>query len=107
MTLKSNPSFRAGGPPAGDPAAHADRAGAYARNLSLLTLEPTLVYAQEVPGMEIPLHTLIELVPTPDGRMAEERIPFAVRRSMEFPPRTAMEKQFSEMITLSVNREGA
>ena len=39
--------------------------------------------------------------------MAEERIPFAVRRSMEFPARATMEKQFSEMITLSVGREGA
>ena len=60
-----------------------------------------------MPRLEIPLHTLIELVPTPDGRMAEERIPFAVRRSMEFPARATMEKQFSEMITLSVGREGA
>ncbi len=60
---------------------------------------------QDVPRLEIPLHTLIELVPTPDGRMAEERIPFNVRKSMEMPARTPMEKQFSEMITLSVNRE--
>jgi hypothetical protein len=31
---------------------------------------------QDIPRLEIPLHTLIELVPKPDGRMAEERIPF-------------------------------
>ena len=31
---------------------------------------------QEVPRIEIPLHTLIELVPKPDGKMAEERIKF-------------------------------
>ena len=31
---------------------------------------------QEVPRLEIPLHTLIELVPKPDGKMAEERIKF-------------------------------
>ena len=63
--------------------------------------------AQDVPRLEIPLHTLIELVPTPDGRMAEERIPFNIRRSMDMPPRTQMEKQFSEMITLSINRDAA
>ncbi|KAK9918087.1 hypothetical protein WJX75_001099 [Coccomyxa subellipsoidea] len=61
----------------------------------------------DVPRLEIPLHTLIELVPTPDGRMAEERIPFNIRKSMDMPARTTMEKQFSEMITLSVNREQA
>lgn len=63
--------------------------------------------AQDVPRLEIPLHTLIELVPTPDGRMAEERIPFNIRKSMDMPPRTQMEKQFSEMITLSINRDAA
>lgn len=31
---------------------------------------------QEVPRLEIPLHTLIELVPKPDGKMAEERVHF-------------------------------
>ena len=62
---------------------------------------------QDVPRLEIPLHTLIELVPTPDGRMAEERIPFNIRKSMDMPPRTQMEKQFSEMITLSINRDAA
>ncbi|KAK9833381.1 hypothetical protein WJX81_000334 [Elliptochloris bilobata] len=31
---------------------------------------------KDIPRLEIPLHTLIELVPKPDGRMAEERIPF-------------------------------
>ncbi|BDA46799.1 6-phosphofructo-2-kinase/fructose-2,6-bisphosphatase 4 [Coccomyxa sp. Obi] len=61
----------------------------------------------DVPRLEIPLHTLIELVPTPDGRMAEERIPFNIRKSMDVPTRLHMEKQFSEMITLSVNREQA
>lgn len=60
-----------------------------------------------MPRLEIPLHTLIELVPTPDGRMAEERIPFNIRKSMDVPLRLHMEKQFSEMITLSVNREQA
>lgn len=63
--------------------------------------------AQDVPRLEIPLHTLIELVPTPDGRMAEERVPFNIRKSMDMPPRTQMEKQFSEMITLSINRDAA
>ena len=29
---------------------------------------------QDIPRLEFPLHTLIELVPKPDGRMAEERI---------------------------------
>ena len=29
---------------------------------------------QDIPRLEIPLHTLIELVPKPDGKMAEERI---------------------------------
>ena len=62
---------------------------------------------QDVPRLEIPLHTLIELVPTPDGRMAEERVPFNIRKSMDLPPRTQMEKQFSEMITLSINRDAA
>ena len=64
---------------------------------------------QDIPRLEIPLHTLIELVPTPDGRMAEERIPFAIRRSMDVPApnQLAMDRQFSEMITLSVNRDGA
>jgi 6-phosphofructo-2-kinase/fructose-2,6-biphosphatase len=61
--------------------------------------------SQDVPRLEIPLHTLIELVPTPDGRMVEERIPFNIRKSMDLPPRTQMEKQFSEMITLSINRD--
>ncbi len=60
-----------------------------------------------MPRLEIPLHTLIELVPTPDGRMAEERVPFNIRKSMDVPSRMTMEKQFSEMITLSVNREQA
>ena len=31
---------------------------------------------QDIPRLEVPLHTLIELVPKPDGRMAEERIHF-------------------------------
>ena len=71
---------------------------------SLLLISAAL---QDVPRLEIPLHTLIELVPTPDGRMAEERIPFNIRKSMDMPPRTQMEKQFSEMITLSINRDAA
>ncbi len=29
---------------------------------------------QDIPRLEIPLHTLIELVPKPDGKMAETRI---------------------------------
>ena len=29
---------------------------------------------QEIPRLEIPLHTLIEMVPKPDGNMAEERL---------------------------------
>ena len=35
-----------------------------------------VMHLQEVPRIEIPLHTLIELVPKPDGKMAEERIKF-------------------------------
>ena len=30
--------------------------------------------SQDIPRLEIPLHTLIELVPKPDGKMAETRI---------------------------------
>ena len=29
---------------------------------------------RDIPRLEVPLHTLIELVPKPDGRMAEERV---------------------------------
>lgn len=29
---------------------------------------------QDIPRLEMPLHTLIELVPKPDGKMAETRI---------------------------------
>ena len=29
---------------------------------------------QDIPRLEIPLHTLIELTPKPDGKMAEERL---------------------------------
>ena len=74
-----------------------------------MTRCPCMCALQEIPRLEIPLHTLIELTPTPDGRMAEERIPFSIRRSMDVPAphQLAMEKQFSEMITLSVNRDGA
>ena len=31
-------------------------------------------HLQDIPRLEIPLHTLIELTPKPDGKMAEERI---------------------------------
>ena len=34
---------------------------------------------QDIPRLEIPLHTLIELTPRPDGTMAEERIPLDVK----------------------------
>jgi len=34
---------------------------------------------QDIPRLEIPLHTLIELTPKPDGTMAEERIPLDVK----------------------------
>lgn len=34
---------------------------------------------QDIPRLEIPLHTLIELTPKPDGTMAEERIPLNVK----------------------------
>lgn len=36
---------------------------------------------QDIPRLEIPLHTLIELTPKPDGTMAEERIPLDVKGS--------------------------
>lgn len=31
-------------------------------------------HSQDIPRLEMPLHTLIELVPKPDGKMAETRI---------------------------------
>ena len=34
---------------------------------------------QDIPRLEIPLHTLIELTPKPDGTMAEERIPLDLK----------------------------
>lgn len=34
---------------------------------------------QEIPSLDIPLHTLIELQPKPDGQMAEEHIVFDVK----------------------------
>ncbi|DBA78530.1 hypothetical protein WJX79_005894 [Trebouxia sp. C0005] len=34
---------------------------------------------KDIPRLEIPLHTLIELTPKPDGTMAEERIPLDVK----------------------------
>lgn len=36
---------------------------------------------QDIPRLEIPLHTLIEMTPKPDGTMAEERIPLDVKGS--------------------------
>ncbi len=36
-------------------------------------------HLQDIPRLEIPLHTLIELTPKPDGTMAEERIPLDVK----------------------------
>ena len=36
---------------------------------------------QDIPRLEVPLHTLIELVPKPDGKMAEERIHLDVLKS--------------------------
>lgn len=36
-------------------------------------------FLQDIPRLEIPLHTLIELTPKPDGTMAEERIPLDVK----------------------------
>ena len=41
----------------------------------------TLAATQDIPRLEIPLHTLIELVPKPDGKMAEERIHLDVLKS--------------------------
>ena len=35
--------------------------------------------SQDIPRLEIPLHTLIELTPKPDGTMAEERIPLDLK----------------------------
>ena len=56
-------------------------------------LDPDI--SQDIPRLEIPLHTLIELVPKPDGKMAETRIsvdvdtdlppPWAIRESIDSP----------------------
>ncbi|KAK9817958.1 hypothetical protein WJX72_004907 [[Myrmecia] bisecta] len=43
----------------------------------------TKVPLAEIPRLEIPLHTLIELVPKPDGRMAEERIAFDLEHDLQ------------------------
>lgn len=34
---------------------------------------------QEIPSVEFPLHTLIELTPKPDGKMSEHHIRFDIR----------------------------
>ena len=44
---------------------------------------------QDIPRLEIPLHTLIELVPKPDGKMAETRISIDV--DSDGPPQVPME----------------
>ena len=44
-----------------------------------------LVCAQDIPRLEIPLHTLIELVPKPDGKMAETRISVDVDSEPSLP----------------------
>ena len=44
---------------------------------------------QDIPRLEIPLHTLIELVPKPDGKMAETRISIDV--DSDGPPQVPSE----------------
>jgi len=34
---------------------------------------------QEIPSLEFPLHTLVELTPKPDGKMSENHIKFDVK----------------------------
>ena len=34
---------------------------------------------QEIPSVEVPLHTLIELTPQPDGKMSEQHISFDLK----------------------------
>ena len=34
---------------------------------------------QEIPALEFPLHTLVELTPKPDGKMSENHIKFDVK----------------------------
>ena len=52
----------------------ADVAPQYAKHLVMVEC-----LLQDIPRLEIPLHTLIELTPKPDGTMAEERIPLDVK----------------------------
>lgn len=41
---------------------------------------------QDIPSIEVPLHTLIELTPMPDGTMSEEKIQLDVRTPPSSPP---------------------
>lgn len=41
---------------------------------------------EKIPMLEIPLHTLIELTPMPDGTMKEERFPLEVQTPPSSPP---------------------
>ena len=55
------------------------------------TIWPTSpVYSQEIPALEFPLHTLVELTPKPDGKMSENHIKFDVKnkRHAEVRPAT-------------------
>eukprot|EP00884_Botryococcus_braunii_P005345 jgi/Botrbrau1/14811/Bobra.0332s0004.1 len=62
---------------------------------------------QEIPRLEIPLHTVIELVPKPDGRMAEERIHVDVAREVcqvstnDLEPAVSMSGPFTPFTPLS------
>lgn len=40
----------------------------------------------EIPSIPIPLHTLIEMTPLPDGTMAEEKIPIDIQTPPSSPP---------------------
>lgn len=50
-----------------------------------LSESPPSKSSQDIPRLEIPLHTLIELVPKPDGKMAETRISVDVDSEQEIP----------------------
>ena len=51
---------------------------------------------QDIPRLEIPLHTLIELVPKPDGKMAETRISIDV--DSDGPPQVLATSSLSCML---------
>lgn len=56
---------------------------------------------QDIPRLEIPLHTLIELVPKPDGKMAETRISIDV--DSDGPPQVPTELQLPDLLDFTVS----